>query len=94
MSRVRAGLAVVATVVLLAGCASEADQLAADACNLLEEAFGGDADVEAMRGVQEDMQKLAQRTEEADVSDEEMQAAMQDECPDVMETMRGFAPGQ
>lgn len=94
MRLTRPVLAAATMAVLLTGCASEADQLAADACDLLEEAFGEDADTEAMMGVQEDMQELAERADEADVSDEEMQQAIRDECPDIMETMEGFAPGQ
>lgn len=94
MRLARAMLAAATMAILLTGCASEADQLAADACDLLEEAFGEDADMEAMTGIQEEMQELAERADDADVSDEEMQQAVRDECPDIMETMEGFAPGQ
>lgn len=94
MTRPRTGLATVALVLALAGCGNEADQLAADACDLFDQAFSGDADMEAMEAVQDEMRELAQRAEEADISDEEMQEAFRDECPDAMDTLEGFAPGQ
>lgn len=94
MTRRRMGVAAAAMVLVLAGCGNGADQLAADACDLFDQAFGEDADMEAMRGVQEEMRELAERAEEADISDEEMQQAIRDECPDVMDTLEGFAPEQ
>lgn len=93
MSRRRAGLATATVVVLLTGCgASEAEQLASDACELFEQAFGDEPDMEALTEVQGEMRDLVERADEADLGDEEMQQAIRDECPDVMETMEGFAP--
>lgn len=93
MSPRRAGLTVAIVAVLLTGCgASEAEQLASDACELFEQAFGDEADMEALREVQGEMQELVERADDADVADEEMQQAIRDECPDVMETMEGLAP--
>jgi outer membrane murein-binding lipoprotein Lpp len=81
-----------AAAVLLAGCASEAEQIAGDACDLFEEAFDGEPDLEAVMGLQEEMQELADRAEDAELSDEEMQTAMREECPDVVESLEGFSP--
>lgn len=93
MSRRRAGLTVATVAVLLAGCgASETEQLASDACELFEQAFGDEPDMEALMEVQGEMQELVERADDADVADGEMQQAIRDECPDVMETMEGLAP--
>lgn len=93
MSRHRTGLATALVAVLLAGCgASDAEQLASDACELFEQAFGDEPDMEALMEMQGDMQDLVERADEVDVADEEMQQAIRDECPDVMETMEGLAP--
>lgn len=40
-----------------------------------------------MRGLQEEMQDLAERADDAGLSDEEPQAAMREGCPDVVETL-------
>ncbi len=93
MSHRRAGLTITTVAVLLTGCgASEAEQLASDACELFEQAFGDEPDMDALMEVQGEMQDLVERADDADVADEDMQQAIRDECPDVMETMEGFAP--
>lgn len=89
--RIATGLAATAaSLLLLAGCADEAQQIASDACNLFEEAFADDADMEALMGLQQEMQDLTERADDADVSDEDLQTAIREECPDLMDTLEGF----
>lgn len=75
-------------VMMLAGCADDTQSIARDACGLMEDiaddptAF--DEDVFA------ELQELQERADDADISDEEMQAAIQDECPEVFGALNGM----
>lgn len=63
------------------GAGSEAEQIASDACAVLEALVDGD--MEAL----EDLEDLDRRADEAEISDEDMLEAMEAECGDLLDEM-------
>lgn len=83
---------------LLTGCASEPEQIAADACDLLEEvvAAGPEAlmDRESMSEYRAQFEELESRADDTDISDAEMEQAIRQACPEVFEDFEdGFDLG-
>lgn len=85
----------------LGGCASDdEDALASDACELLEDAVAqgpeGLRDEERMAEFQERSDELEERAEGAEISEEEMDQAIREECPEVFDELEGMfmEPGQ
>ncbi len=72
-----------ALALALAGCGTqnEANAIASDACDALEEFMEGD--MQAL----DDLEDLERRADEAGISDEEMQDALEDECGDMIDEM-------
>ena len=90
--RARSMVATLAVPVLvLAGCAgSPEEEIAADACDLLQQVV--DEGPEALMGGEymEQFQELEERAAEEDISDQEMEEAMRDECPDTFDELEGM----
>jgi hypothetical protein len=61
------------------GPTSEVDQIARDACDILEAALEGD--LEAFAGLED----LDRRIDEAGITDAEMERALEDECGDLLD---------
>lgn len=86
---------IAAAALLLGGCGggsgSEADAIARDACELLNEMMAIDfADLDEdgfarMEAMEEEFNALEQRQRDAGLSDEEMEAAFERECPAVFD---------
>jgi hypothetical protein len=74
-------LGIGAFALVLSGCGptSEVDQIARDACDMLEAALEGD--LEAFAG----LEALDRRVDEAGISDEEMERALEDQCGDLLD---------
>ncbi len=90
--RARSMVATLAVPVLvLAGCAgSPEEEIAADACDLLQQVV--DEGPEALMGGEYmgDFQELEERAVEEGISDEEMEQAMREECPETFEELEGM----
>ena len=85
-------------LLVLAGCASAEEELAADACDLLRDAVAdgpeGLMDQDRMEQFAERSEALQERAEEEGISGEEMDEAMREECPEVFEELDTmFDPG-
>ena len=90
--RARSKLATLAVpVLILAGCGgSPEEQIAADACDLLQQVV--DEGPEALMGGEymQEFQELEERAAEEDISDQEMEQAMREECPETFEELEGM----
>ena len=90
--RARSMVATLAVPVLvLAGCAgSPEEEIAADACDLLQQVV--DEGPEALMGGEymEEFQELEERAADEGISDQEMEEAMRDECPDTFDELEGM----
>lgn len=88
--RVRTTLASTMILALgLTGCGgSEEEELAQDACEVLDGVADGGP--EALLGAMESFQEIDRRASEADISQEEMDEAMREECPEVFEEIEGM----
>ena len=78
-------LGVGALALAIAGCGptSEADAIASDACDILEAMLEGDMEALA------DLEDLERRADEANISDDEMEAALEDQCGDLLDELGG-----
>lgn len=97
MRRKLAGLTGLVAMLGLVGCSSsEAEQIAADACGLMESLVEDGAAAMADEDLMGDLEDLQTRADDAELSDEEMQEAMREECPDVFDGLEGMfqAPGE
>lgn len=74
-------LGIGASALVLTGCGptNEADRIARDACEMLEAALGGDLEAFA------ELEALDRRVDEAGVSDQEMERALEDQCGDLLD---------
>ncbi len=88
MVRARIVASILAVGLGVAGCASDEEEIAADACRLLEErVIGQGPDALMDEDLEDDFRELEQRAEESGLSDEEMERAMRDECPEVFDAL-------
>lgn len=74
-------LGVGAFALVLSGCGptNEVDQIARDACDMLEAALEGDLEAFA------ELEALDRRVDEAGISDQEMERALEDQCGDLLD---------
>ncbi len=74
---------VLALAMLLVGCApaSEEEQIAAEACGLYSELIDGDLEAVFDTELVEQFEDLEARASDAGMSDADIEAAVQDECP-------------
>jgi hypothetical protein len=90
--RARSMVATLAVPVLvLAGCGgSPEEEIAADACDLLQQVV--DEGPEALMGGEymQEFQELEERAAEEDISDQEMEQAMREQCPETFDELEGM----
>lgn len=94
MKRVPTTLVTLLVVTLgTAGCSggSEEEQIAAEACDLMQGVVDEGPAALQDQDLMGDFQELQQRVDESEVADEDMQQAMRDECPDVVEELEGMS---
>jgi hypothetical protein len=79
----RGAALVLAVSMAVAGCApaSEEEQIAGEACGLYAELVDGDIEAVFDTDLVERFEELEQRASEAGMSDAEIEAAVQEECP-------------
>ena len=78
-------------VLVLAGCGSSPEEeIAADACDLLQQVV--DEGPEALMGGEymQEFQELEERAAEEDISDEEMEQAMREQCPETFDELESM----
>lgn len=86
------GISTLALALVLVGCGggSEEEQIARDACGLLEDIVEGGPEAMMDEDLMQEFAALEERAQEADIDDAEMEAAMQEECPEVFEALEGM----
>lgn len=83
---------VAALLVLLAGCAnvSEEQQIASEACVLYEQLLAGDPETTIDEELVASFEALQQRADEAGMSDADIEAAVEAECPGIFGDLEEF----
>lgn len=79
-------------LLLLAGCAtaSEEQQIASEACVLYEQVLSGQPGATLDEEIVVDFEQLQQRADEADLSDADVQAAVEATCPGILDDIEDF----
>lgn len=85
--------ALLVPALVLGGCGAGPEaELASDACDLLQQVVDEGPEALMTGERMEDFQELEQRAADEDISDEEMEQAMRDECPETFEELETMLP--
>lgn len=85
--------ALLVPALVLAGCGPGPEaELASDACDLLQQTVDEGPEALMTEERMEDFQELEQRAADEDISDQEMEQAMREECPETFEELETMLP--